>query len=200
MSNQDTTHTIRYEQPGILSSLPYNKVAQFGLGIVIIMVAWRAYWTGWFSAFAFTHVMEAPASDGFGSPIGLIPFAIDAVCLVGIGGFALIGLIRGTVGPLLGGLPEWLASLMAGIRGESAATQAAASIRTTSGKEISQVDAMRQLFARLKKLEDKTADLPEPEPPPPPMTPEETAKLIADMQAKINELEKPAARTTRAKS
>lgn len=200
MSNQDTTHTIRYEQPGIMASLPYNKVAQFALGVVVIMVAWRAYWSGWFSAFAFTHVMEAPPSDGFGSPVGLLPFVIDAVCLVGIGGFALIGLVRGTVGPLLGGLPEWLASLMAGIRGESAATQAAASIRTSSGQEVKVSDAIVQLSRRVKKLEDKTAELPEPEPPPPPMTPEETAKLIAELQAKVKEMEKPASRTTRAKS
>jgi hypothetical protein len=194
---------IAHTQPGILSTLPYNKVAQFGLGVVIIMVAWRAYWSSWFSAFAFANVMEAPTSeDGFASPIGLIPFAIDAVCLVGIAGFALVGLIRGAVGPLLGGLPEWLASTMAAIKGEEAATEAAVAVtgvKTAEGRKLTQAEVNQRMFDRLKKLEAKTAAIPEPEPPAPPKSAEE---MVAELQARLDaiESEKPAARTTRAKS
>lgn len=170
MSNNSTTHTVRYEQPGILSALPYNKVAQFALGLVILIVVWNAYWSGWFSMFAYKNLFEQPMpSEGMGTPIGLIPFLLDAVCLVGLGGFALIGLILGAIGPLWSGLAEWMASFRAERAATSAATTASATpsgIRGSSGRELSLEESIRSLqlqinavSARLESNLDSKTDL-----------------------------------------
>lgn len=179
--------------------MPYNKVAQFVLGLVLILVAWKAYSAGWFSAFTFEQVNGSNPSYGLGSPYGLIPFAIDAVCLVGLSGFALIGLIRGAIGPLFGGIPEWVAKTMAEFRGEQAAVEAAVSgVRTSTGRELTVAEVNKYLLDRIKKLEAKTAELPEPTPPEPPKTPEEllaeNAVVMAAMQARLDALDAPVKR------
>jgi hypothetical protein len=200
----DTTHTIKYEQPGIFATLPYNKVAQFALGMAILVVVLKAFWAGWFAQFAFAQMEQTLPSDGmtgFGTPFGLIPFVIDAVCLVGLGGFALIAMGRGIVGPVLAGLPQWLARLRGDGAAIAAATEAATGIRTSSGRELTLAEANRYLVERIKKLEAKTSAIPEPEPPPAPKTTEQIMiEQLAAMQAKLDAMETPAPRTTRAKS
>src|SRR5690606_19231239 len=140
-----------------LSALPYNKVAQFALGLVMLIVVWKAYWAGWFSLFAYTHWFDSPLpSEGMGSPVGLIPFAIDAVCLVGLGGFALIGIIRGAIGPLFGGLHEWLATFRAErAASSSAGTAATSGIVSTSGRTLSVEEALQAMQANINALSAK---------------------------------------------
>ncbi|MFG0261008.1 MAG: hypothetical protein ACF788_01260 [Novipirellula sp. JB048] len=207
MNNKNTTHTVRYEQPGVMAALPFNKAAQFGLGLVILAVGWKAFTAGWFSDFAFRQMGQPQPTEGLGTPVGLLPFLIDAVCLVGLAGFAVAGLIRGAIGPLFGGVSEWMAGVTAAAHGERAAASVAESLgtgmRTTSGREITQAEAIKCLFDRIKRLEAKTADLPEPEPPPRPKTAEELladqAEMMAEMQKmqkRLDEIDKkPATRT-----
>lgn len=183
---------IEYVQPGILSTLPYNKVAQFALGLVVLIVAWRAFTAGWFSAFVFEQTGRAVPDEGMGSPFGLIPFLIDAVCLVGIGGFAAIAMIRGLIGPVFAGLPEWVASF----RGEQSAIAAgttaavASGIRTTSGRELTVPEALNAMGKRIAAIEAKTNHLETPPEPEPPKSSEELLmEQVQALQAKLDAMD-----------
>ena len=81
-----------------LSTLPLNKTAQFLFGLLIIFVAFKLWWSGWFS----TRLMEASGmqaaeTDALGSPSGLLPFVLDSVCLVGVLGFWALSFLRGWI-------------------------------------------------------------------------------------------------------
>lgn len=199
----DTTHTVKYEQPGVLSALTFNKVAQFAVGLVILIVVWRAFWAGWFSMFAFEQMDKTLPSDGmagFGTPFGLLPFVIDAVCLVGIGGMAVIAMGRSLIGPVFAGLPEWIASW----RAETAAQTAAVSgLRTKSGRELTIAEAIVAMQKQIAEIAAKTSHLEPPPEPEPPKSPEQIMlEKVEAMAAKLEAMEaKPATKTTtRAKS
>jgi len=176
-----------YNQPGILSALPYNKVAQFLLGLVVLIVVWQAFRTGWFSAFAFQQIEgTGPPTEGVGTPMGLLPFLIDAVCLIGLGGFAIFAAVRGLVGPLFAGVPEWIQETATKLRGEQAASDSAivTGIKTTTGRYLSLKEINTHLLERIKRLEAKTADIqPPPDPAPPKSTEQVMLEKMESMQA-----------------
>ena len=157
----DTTHKIQYEQPSEFSAMPLNKAAQFLLGVGILAVAIKLWWSGWF-AFSVFRLSGIETADGLGNPIGLLPFLIDAVCFVGILGFTVFGLIRGTIGPLFGGMREWIAVASASQSATNSATSAA---RKSVTIEVPQqrVDssklsaAIQNMNGRIKTLEDFNA-------------------------------------------
>lgn len=121
---QNTTHTVQIKQPNPLSELPRNKAAQFVVGLVAIFVAFKLWWAGWFSAqFAAAGYFQTQPVDGLGSPIGLLPFALDAVCLVGIVVFAAVGFIADSIGPLIVWGGDWIRSTAAGWTAAGAAAE-----------------------------------------------------------------------------
>lgn len=205
--NRNTTHTVRYEQPSVLSTLPFNKVAQFALGCLIIFVAFKLAWSGWFSFRVFESTgLESKQSDGLGNPIGLIPFLIDGVCLIGIAGFAVVSFIRGAIGPLFGGMGQWMADARAGFSATSAADATAATtardvVQPKAEEKPKQISTAKLVAvlndhqARIKAIESLHPELtPAPEPDPPTM--EDLAAKIAELESEL--AKRPAApKTTR---
>lgn len=197
----NTTHTIKTDHGNPLEAMPFNKVAQFALGAVIILVAFKLWWAGWFS----TTIFEQTGYDeGLGFGVGLLPFLIDAVCLIGILGFTVFSFLRSLIGPLFSGFSGWVA----GFRAERAATSAASSAAKSQGsaaasqasqpaldpnkvvkainKLIQRVDLLEGLSGRVEKLEEIHPEvLPEPEPEPP--TVESLASQIAQVRAELQQ-------------
>ncbi len=141
----DTTHTIRYEAPSVLSSVPLNKAAQFAFGVVIILIAFKLWSAGWFSMFAMHNGLQlcGPAIDGQPmQSVGLITILFDTVCLVGIVGFAVVGFIWRSVGPITSGLSEYWAESIAWTRaklgGNVASNVGAQSVAQASAKSASE--------------------------------------------------------------
>lgn len=194
--NLNTTHTVRYEAPGLLSSLTVNKVAQFIAGCLVIIVAFKACMAGWFSAdiIPFLGIDTGdPEEQGFGNPIGLLPFMIDGVCFIGILAFAVIKLIGGVVGPLFGDLTEWLSNLQAE-KSAKAASEAIAEgvasvqaistgLKRASGQELSSKEAFLYLNKRIDHLAEITKHL---EPP----KPKTDKELLEEQAAELAELKK----------
>lgn len=215
----DSTHTIRYEQPSVWSTVPLNKAAQFVLGLVLILVGFKLWWAGWFSAFAQHNGLNLCPAAVDGEPMqstGLLVILFDTVCLVGIVGFAVVGFVWRSVGPLAGGFAEYWAKATAWATARVAGTAASVASSTISagravvpasivarmpdGTTFTQKQLNALFSDRLKTLELKTRDLPLPEPPPAPKT---DAERIAELEAVIAELKavKPArnkASTTKA--
>lgn len=217
---ENTTHTVRYESPHPLSALPMNKWAQFLFGLLIIFVAFKMAWAGWFSRDLF-GIQPDPA-DGMGSPIGLLPFLIDGVCFVGILGFALVAFIRDAVGPLFAGLGEWMATTSAenaaalasrqtaktsagSVAGSTAGNAAPAAIAQPTKRRLDPervatkfrliADAVNNLHARVDALEQLHPEV-LPPPAPEPMTAEEMAATIRELSAKLAAIQHPASAET----
>ena len=84
------------------SAIPLNSSAQFLFGILIIFVATKLWWTGWFSFHLMNATgMSAAGPESVNSPLSLIPIVLDSVCLVGVLGFSFLSFIRQAVGPIL---------------------------------------------------------------------------------------------------
>lgn len=174
---RDTTHTVRYSYPSLWASLPTNKAAQFLIGVVIIVIAAKLAFSGYF-AFLYERNVEGAEfeTNGMGSPIGLLPFAIDIVCFIGIAVMAIVGVIRQTIGPLFEGAQSWVASLQAGRSAEDSASSVGLDLPVEKLQRI-----LQDIDARLTALEELHPEV-QPEEAP---TVEELQQQVAELRAKL---------------
>ena len=91
-----------------------NRAAQFALGAVILFVAIKLWWNGWFSLQLFHATgMQSLSSDSPTTSAGMIPLVIDSVCLVGIIGFSAFQFSHSLIRDLLGSMSSISASTKA---------------------------------------------------------------------------------------
>lgn len=87
-----------FHPPSPVSALPLNRTAQFCFGLVILLITIKLWWSGWFSM-RLMHAsgMGSSVTDDVGSPLALVPFLLDSVCLVGALGFTSVYFLRAAV-------------------------------------------------------------------------------------------------------
>lgn len=175
-----------------------RNALHFWLGFAAICFGIWLWLNGWFSACAvefnvappkLQESFQARAAEGFAGPstngygsTGFVSLAFDTVCLLGWGlSIAFLVMRKGLVailerlGFVTGGLYQWAANQK----------EQPAQIKQFESKVV---NSLKNHEGRLRTVEGKTAELPEPPPPPEPKSPEELAKEQAEELAELRKV------------
>lgn len=185
MSTQKLSIIIREEVRG-------ENAKYFWIGIASLVLGFYFWWHWYFSKAAFAVGYEAASgsetknADGVGS-ISIVGMSLDTVILIGWSvANSLIWFHRIAYAVFL-----------------RIIAMGSAGIKTSKGRDVTVAELSNHMMDRIKKLEAKTASLPDPLPPEPPKS---ESQLVLEQVALINKeiaalkAASPATRTTRAKS
>lgn len=201
----DSRHVIAYEAPSAASTIPSNKFAQVAFGLLIIWLAFKLASSGWFSGIVYESAPQGFAAatsrpDSMGSPIGLLPFMIDGIALIGIIGFVVIKFIKDQVGPIFDWGAEWVHQRVIAaarkVAGESAGEAAGVAAGTLAAQSVvAQIDAealqltihdIDQRVTQLETIHPELGPLP-PLTPVKPKTVEQYEEELAALRAQLSQ-------------